>query len=304
MQGCVPSPHPSRPPRPALCLAASLLVASLFAGSCRKSSPFTGETTEATPASLLGARAVASGLIARGGAEINATTHFRIVPTQADGLMGEQDITTNTVVRLGGDGHYSLHEENNHDGGRDVFFTGDEIAVKLRYGKLIKRPVRPPEPMQVLEQGLGGPAAAWEVFREYAQIQSGEATDTITVNLASTKSEDETPRPSSPLVDWRKTAVPTELKGKLRYLRATASAPAVLVAAELTGRFTARTTTAGKVHEVQGSIQITFAARDVGKATAEGMPAEAETAWMRQRTILEERALLETAGAAKAGLPP
>lgn len=302
MQGRLPSVTPSRPLLPSL--VASLTAGMLLVTACRKPAGTQHAPGNVTLETLLSTQAMASGLIARGGADVSATTHFHIMPAAAEGLLGEQDVTTTTTLSVGADGGYSLHEENNHDGGRDVFFAGDQIAVKLRYGKLIKRTARAPEPRHLLEQALGGPAAAWEVFHTHAQTDVGPDSDTVVLSLGSATTDGQPPLPSSPLIDWRKTAVPTDLKGRLRFLPATSTGPAVLVAAEITGRFKARTTTAGKVHEVQGLVDITFAARNVGKAVAEPIPEEAETAWMRQRTILEERALLESGAPAKAGLPP
>ena len=301
-----PSPLLSRAFLPRFGLAASLVWVMIVLGACRKSRTQSHEAGAVAPGTLFNPHELALALIARGGAQISATTRFHIVPTAAEGLQGEQDITTTTTVTLGGDGHYSLHEENDHDGGRDVFFTGNEIAVKLRYGKLIKRAARAPEPMQLLEQALGGPGAAWDVFHAHAQVQAGEgeAKDTMSLALSSAKNEDEPLAASSPLIDWRKTAVPSELSGKLRYLPGGASAPPALVAAEIKGKFNARTVVAGKTNEVLGLVEVTFAAREVGRATPQPMPADAETAWMRQRTILEERALLGSGAPAKGGLPP
>ena len=72
-------------------------------------------------------------------------------------------VTTTTDVWLDRTGNYRLREENDHDGGREVILTGRELAVALRYGKMIRRVAEEPEPSRMLEEGLGAPWAAFEL---------------------------------------------------------------------------------------------------------------------------------------------
>src|SRR4028118_914944 len=116
-------------------------------GACKRtpspSEPQHEVDPEVNLAELLSATNLSRDVASRGGARIEALTSFHVTPAPGAGdaknMLGEQNITTNTQLVLNGRGHYLLHEENDQDGGREVIFTGDQIAVKLRYGKLIKR---------------------------------------------------------------------------------------------------------------------------------------------------------------------
>ena len=192
-----------------------------------------------------------------------------------------------------------------------MFFDGEEIAVKLRYGKLIKRSGRGAEATEILEQALGGPWAAWELFASSSAFTAAPAAadGTITVTLApgasNTADKAQSPRRlADGLSGWRKTAVPKDVKGSLRYLPGAKNLPATLVAAEISGSFSADVKNAAGSHKVQGQVQIQLHTSGIGQTAALPIPEDAEQAWARQRTILEERALLGEAPAAKSNLPP
>lgn len=171
------------------------------------------------------------------------------------------------------------------------------MAVKLRYGKLIKRDARAPEPQHILEQALGGPTAFWEIFGRAAQVTSEanepEGGRRLLISLRPTQASDEPPAPvageASPLAAWRRTAVPSALAGEIRYLPATDQSGPVLVAAKLSGQFSARAAKG----PVTGKVEVSWAASSWGQVPAIALPEEAEDLRLGQRTILEERALLQ-----------
>lgn len=258
---------------------------------------------------LLRPAAIAEGLIAKGGAKVETKTVLHVAPTgpKKEGVLGDQDVTTQGMVQLDARGHYALAEENDQDGGREIYFTGDEIAVKLRYGKLTKRNARAPEPERLLEQALGGPAAFWQIFSRAAVIRdsSGPAPGehTVSVSLGQVNVEDEPPAPSAStpaaLSVWRRTAQPTALTGTITYLARTDKTAAVVVRAHLVGAFTARA--AGG--PVEGKMEVTLSARDFGQVPSIVMPEDAADLRLGQRTILEERALLDGLPSVKTSPP-
>lgn len=277
------------------------MMASLLVGACKRT-PSPGSQDQGNDAVdlplLLAAHNLARELGARGGAQVQAQTRFEVKPAQAsDKLRGEQSITTDTQLSLNAKGHYVLREENDQDGGREVHYTGDQMAVKLRYGKLIKRDARAPEPQRILEQALGGPAAFWEIFGPAAHVTSGAnepgGERRLSIGLRSAPASNEPPAPvageASPLAAWRRTAVPSALEGEIRYLPATDKTGPVLVAAKLSGQFSARAAKG----QVMGKVEVSWAASSWGKVPTIEMPEEAEDLRLGQRTILEERALLQ-----------
>src|SRR5262249_46091774 len=80
-----------------------------------------------------------------------------------------------TDLRMDNRGNFRLDEQNDQDGGRLVIVTGDEIAVQLRYGKLIRRPAREDEALETLAQAVGGPFSAWELGRRRVHVEATEA---------------------------------------------------------------------------------------------------------------------------------
>jgi len=284
----------------------SLTLALVALAACKtETATAPAEHTSATD--LLLPAEVARALTARGGAQMSGSTHFVLTPKNPEGLLGAQDITTTTELVLDGQGHYDLKEENDHDGGRWVYFNGEEIAVKMRYGKLIKRTARGAEPNEILAQALGQPWAALELLFTRAAFTEGTGADgsrTISLTLAPTGVPAPLQAQREGLAAWRKTAEATKLQGKLSYLPATGAMPATLVAADISGEFTAKVQTAGTTHDVFGKIEIHFQTQNLGKAEVHEMPEEAEIAWTKQRTVLEERALLGNSPSAKANITP
>jgi hypothetical protein len=200
-------------------------------------------------------------------------------------------VTTTTDVWVDRAGNYRLHEENDQDGGRDVVLHGRELAVALRYGKMVRRIAEEPEPSQLLEQALG---AAWSLFelagpRVRITPASGEAYGAIKaaafdVSLGPADAAAKGPRTASyGLRAWRETAVIEALAGRVLADEATGAPMRV----DLTARFSGR----GPNGPVAGTFEVRSALTDVGTTPPIARP-EAEELALRQRTAPEQRELL------------
>lgn len=282
-------------PRPLAVLA--LLVASAACGprGPRAQAP----TGTFDVAQVLAPQALAEALVAQGGGRVEAQTSFRLTPI-GTGTRGPQAVTTGTRLDVDAQGHYELDEENDADGGRLVVFTGPEIAVKLRYGKLIKRDVRPPEPSRVRDQALGGPMALWEVLGSHAQVEVSESTrarhpagfDTLTARVTfspTATGRQGAPVAASPLSAWRQTARPLALEGRLVFAPGHNGRGPFLLEAKLEGRFSAAPSGGP---QLQGELRVQLKVEKLGQVPPIVMPEEAEPLRIGQRTVLEERALL------------
>ena len=101
-----------------------------------------------------------------GGARFHGTARFAIAQAGA----APNAVTTTTDVWVDRAGNYRIKEENDRDGGRDVVLTGRELAVALRYGKMIRRIAEEPEPTRLLEEALGAPGAAFDLVAPSARV--------------------------------------------------------------------------------------------------------------------------------------
>ena len=307
----MPGHHPSDVCRAVgLAMAALAGVGLLLCAACKRK-PAAAPAAQTTVDELLLPQKIVEALTHRKGAQVKAKTEFHVAVPRGQSVAGAQDIVTIAEVLLDPHGHYSLQEENDQDGGRSVYFNGEDIAVKLRYGKVIKRSGRGAEATEILEQALGGPWAAWELLASNSTFTAAPAASdgTITLTLALGHSKraggSQSPhRLPDGLSSWRKTAVPKDVKGTLRYLPGGENLPATLVAAEISGSFSADVEKAGGIHQVQGQVQIQLQTEGIGQTAALPIPEDADQAWTRQRTILEERALLGEGPATKSNLPP
>jgi hypothetical protein len=290
-------------------LFALLLAAS--AGGCRRGARHARPVPPpSSPAAQLDAAlapgAVVDGLAAVLGAHVKASTRFA-VSTDADeparGKAGKDapsrsDVTTLTEVWLDRDGHFRIVEDNDRDGGREIVRSGQELAVGLKYGKLIRRPAQDPEPRGYLEQALGSPWAVWELVRSGAVVSEtpAQAAPTPRPARAFHLARDPSARAPGPpdeedtrLRKWRQTAVVDELEGDVVLMPPAPgdAHPPALLALSAKGSFHAS-------HEgkpVHGSFAVTFAADELAKVAAVAAPA-AEPLPTLQRTSLEEKALL------------
>ena len=101
-----------------------------------------------------------------GGAHFHATARFAAGP--AGGAANV--VTTTTDVWVDRAGNYRFREQNDRDGGREVVLHGRELAVALRYGKMIRRVAEEPEPSRLLEEALGAPFAGFDLVARRARV--------------------------------------------------------------------------------------------------------------------------------------
>jgi hypothetical protein len=229
----------------------------------------------------------ASALQKLGGAHMHSTLRYAVGRGAAPPL----GITTTTDLWLDRTGNYRLREENDHDGGREVVLTGRELAVALRYGKMIRRVAEEPEPRRLLEEGLGGPWAAFELCAPRAHIEKIGSAEVAgargTAYTLSLGDGDPAKRPPAlPLVGlraWRGTAAINSLTGRAVVDDATGA----LTAFDLTASFEAK----GENGPEQGTVEAHATLADVGSTAAIERPA-AEELSLRQRTVPEARELL------------
>ena len=223
------------------------------------------------------------------GAHFTATTTFRVAPA-ASKPSDDDAITTRTELWLDRHGQYRLVESNDRDGGREVVLFGHELAVAIKPGKMIRRAAQEPEPTRLLEEAVGGPWAAWETVRRFATVErAGEALrlgrSARAVSVAASLVE------TTPLRRWRDTISVQALEGEVRLDPKTG----VPLAFDLKARFTA--IREDKV-ALAGEIAVSTRLDGVGKTPVIAAPV-AEVLPQRQRTILEERALLGSGSAPK-----
>jgi len=273
--------------------AALALVLLPLAAGCGRS----GGSGPATSAQALDRVLAPSNLTASlqqaGGGHYRATARFRVDTAQAEAAGGKPAsppvVTTTTELWMDRDGGFRLVETNDQDGGREIVRAGSELAVALRHGKLVRRPAKDAESSRYLAEAVGAPFAAWDLVRRQATVEGGPA-------LRFRRSE----KPAAPaaaagsawLRAWRDTVVVKSLEGQ-----ATLDAKGALpVAFDCKATFEA---TRDGV-PVVGEVAVTAALDQLGQVPTVAMPA-AETVPTRQRTVLEERALLGGLGPGSAG---
>ncbi len=198
-------------------------------------------------------------------------------------------MTTTTDLWIDRQGNFRLAESNDQDGGREVVRVGSELAVALRYGKFTRRPAQDPEPQRFLEEAVGAPSAAWDTVRRFVDVAPAGSR---AFRLNKAVGERPAPTAATPLRKWRETVDVQTLVGDARL-----DADGRLQAFTLNARFRAdRDGT-----PIEGEIAVAASVDQVDAPVT--MPA-AETLPARQRTILEERALLGGLGGRTPPLQP
>jgi hypothetical protein len=217
------------------------------------------------------------------GAHFHATALFRLSTAGAPDAGGKDEITTTTDLWLDKQGSFRLVEKNDQDGGREVVRVGSDLAVALRPGKLILRPAQDPEPQRFLEEAVGQPFAAWETAGRFVEA----AVAGIGV-LVLRKAAEARPAASesTPLRKWRETIEVQTLTGEAQL-----DGSGGLQAFSLNARYRATRNQT----PIEGEIAVSAKVDQAGAVDPVTMPA-AETPPLRQRTILEERALLTGLG--------
>jgi hypothetical protein len=263
--------------------------------ACAASPESEGRGPEDELEAALNPTGLAQALVKGGGGEYRATTTEEITPPPDKAGGQPVGSTTKTTLYMDRIGHYRLVESNDLDGGREVVLhtsptLGRQLAVALRYGKLVRRPAHEPEPTRILEEALGGPWMTWEIARRFADIKRQEDPTSTPPTVVFTLSKAAVPRSvrggfesSSPLRKWRETISLQALRGEVRLEKATG----ILTAARIEARFNLRR----EGTPLSGLVRVEATLRDRGKGPAISPP-PAEELPVRQRTILEERALL------------
>ena len=237
-----------------------------------------------------------------GGGHFHATTTFEIAPgDNPEAPEGPPEtIATTTDIWMDKGGQYRLVETNDRDGGREVVLHGRDLAVGLRYGRLVKRVAREPEPTRMLEEALGGPWAIWEMARRFAEVDRREDQTTGAKTLLYPLHKAESPQSvkadfqgSSPVRQWRDTVTVTTLSGAVRL---------DLTGAFISTRMDVAFTLQRDGKPMHGAARVEAFVKDRGRVNPIGPP-QADELVPRQRTILDERALLGRAGSSESARP-
>jgi hypothetical protein len=239
--------------------------------------------------------AFAAALKRIGGAHFHATARFAAGPAGG----APNVVTTTTDVWVDRTGNYRFREQNDRDGGREVVLHGRELAVALRYGKMIRRVAEEPEPSRLLEEALGAPFAVFDLVARRARVAQagnelvGGARATV-FELQPGEGAAE-PGPSQEgLRKWRNKASIEGLSGRVVVDDATGA----LVRSDLRAKFST-----AEPKPVEGTVEVHTVLTEVASTPAIEKPS-AEDLAMRQRTLPEQRELLRGLGQARAAAEP
>jgi hypothetical protein len=239
----------------------------------------------------------AAALRKAGGGHVHATTFFHVDATgkvdPGDGAKpaSPSAITTTTDLWMDKQGDFRLVENNDQDGGREIVRVGGEVAVALRYGKMIRRAAQDAENARFLAEALGAPWAAWEMVRRQVELdEAGQGSYRLRLGGRLADLPPGFP-PARGLRKWRDTTLVKTLEGQ-----ATLDGGGHMPLA-----FACKTTFQAVRDQlpIAGEVNVSATLDQVGKVADIALP-ESEPLHVRQRTILEERALLSGLGAALA----
>jgi hypothetical protein len=272
----------------------ALVMALLGAGACGRSASFHRAASEELETALTPGT-LALSLKRTGGGHFHAVTTFEISPGEnpekPEGPV--ETIVTTTDLWMDRTGQYRMAEKNDKDGGREVVLHGRELAVGLRYGRMIKRTAREPEPTRMLEEALGGPWAIWEMARRFAEVDRREDQSTGTKTVLFPLQKADSPQPvkagfgaTSPLRQWRDSVAVEALSGAVRL-----DPSGAFISTRMDVVFSLRR----EGRPFYGAARVEAFVKDRGKVSPIAPPSADELV-PRQRTILEERALLGRAG--------
>jgi hypothetical protein len=233
--------------------------------------------------------ALVSALRRLSGAHFHATATFRVNAAGGPDAGAKDAITTTTDLWIDKQGNFRLAESNDQDGGREVVRVAGDLAVALRFGKFIRRPAQDPEPQRFLEEGVGAPSATWDTVRRFVKVVPAGSR---AFRLSQAAEPLPAPATATPLRKWRETVEVQTLVGDARL-----DASGGLQALSLASHF--RAVRDGT--PIEGEIAV---AASVDAVLAPVTMPAAETLPARQRTILEERALLGGLGGRTPALQP
>jgi hypothetical protein len=293
---------------PALSALALLLATIAGPGGCRRQRTLTRPAAAVEEA--VRPERLASAFRRLGRAHFRGLARFQAAPNG----MAREAVTTETDVWMDDSGNWRLVEINDKDGGREIVRYGHELAVALRYGKMIRRPAEDPEPQRLLEEGVGGPFAAWDLLRDLStvddfgdEVRSGRKVHVYKVTKSRKAPEPAATVDPSDRRGWRRTLVAATIDGTVAIDEATG----VPLQVELHARYTMRRaaspgtgaagaggvpkapTSGGDAGAIAmwGAIEVKTTVEEIGSSPTITRP-EAEDLPLRQRTVPEEKALL------------
>jgi hypothetical protein len=296
-------PAPRIPP--ALLGLAMLAAGALLSGGCRR--PRTLTRPAAAVEDAVRPENLAGALQRLGRAHFRGTARFEAAPQG-----GAADaVTTETDIWMDDGGNWRLVELNDKDGGREIVRYGHELAVALRYGKMIRRPAEDPEPQHLLQEGVGAPFAAWDLLRDVSTVDDfgDEVHDGRKVHVYKITKARKVPEPPAQLDfsdrrAWRRTLVPSLVEGTVAVDEATHLPLQVEVRARYTMQRAAGAggASGGKpgqkggdgssaVIPMAGLIKVKVTIEEIGTSPHIARP-EAEDLPLRQRLVPDEKALL------------
>lgn len=275
---------------------AALLVAVVIAGAAGGCRQKRGVLTLPGVAvdNALQSQHFAEGLRKLGSSHLRSTVHF------AAGLDGgtTDNVTTDSDVWMDEQGNWRLVDLNDKDGGREIVLHGHELAIALRYGRMIRRPAEDPEPMRLLAQGVGGPYAAWDLLRDVATVDDF-GTDTFEGRKVHVYKLTKSSHPAAPVTKleagdrqaWRKTLTVEKVTGTVMIDEQLG----IPLLAEINGAYTMRRAEQGEGQgdgtPMRGAVGARVSIEAIGTSPAIAEP-EADDLASRQRTVPDERALL------------
>ena len=260
-------------------------------GACR-GRPVEAEVTRrtATLAEALRPTYYAAALRRIGGAHLHGTLAMAVGRPGAT----PTSVVTTTDVWIDRLGSYRFQEDNDRDVGRQVALVGRELFVALRYGKMIRRVAEEPEPSHLLEEALGGPAAAFELVAPSARISppsaelvGGAKATAFSIALGPPGVPVEAPPSIRGLRAWRGSAAVDALDG--RFLIDDASG--AILRADVKAGFHAKS----EAGPLAGTIEVHTVLTDIAN-TPPIAPPPSEELVLRQRTVPEARELLRGLG--------
>jgi len=267
-------------------VTATLVVAT--AGCGRKKTVAARSALETLDGALVPA-GFAAALRKAGGGHVHSTALFHIEdrgkadPADASKPASPPVITTTTDLWMDKQGNFRLVENNDEDGGREIVRVGREVAVALRYGKMIRRAAQDSENARLVAEALGAPWAAWEIVRRQVEVDdAGQGAFRLRLGSRLVDLPTGFP-PAEGLRKWRDTVEVKLLEGQVT-LESAGHMPLI---------FACKTAFRAVRDQlpIVGGIAVSATLDRVGNVADIAMP-EAEPLRMRQRTVLEERALL------------
>jgi hypothetical protein len=160
--------------------------------------------------------------------------------------------------------------------------VGSEIAVALRYGKMIRRAAQDSESARYLSEALGGPSAAWGIARRQVEAEGGPVDYRLRFRAQRASLPAGFP-PAQGLRGWRDSVVLKALEGQVSLQ------PDGLALRSFACKTSYQAMRDGVA--VEGDVAVSLTVDEVGKTAAVVLP-PSESLRTRQRTVLEERALL------------